>query len=594
MNQLVMVVFAVAVVGLGCISDDRHIDDAVGAADADAEVDTADTLDIAELETFDTLEPLDTRDAADDPDTFEPPDTRDTSDVADTVDATTTNELPDVLEPDVDDDGDVEVRIEDAFVPDGTCTKPDDCEGDLPPCSAWTCAAGFCEAVDVTGGPCDDDNVCTGAGVCQQGVCVAETTARCDNAVVCGRPACDPTAGCISQPVASGICDGAGTAWGTCDGARMAPIDVCSTSGVCLDQTTNANVPIDRDAVLGDWFMVSNGAYNEQVGPVAGIATFSADGTWGGTFKTSLAPFTLTTPATRSWCIDGNLGVALDFSINHQLGQVDAAGETMVLSGKLGNELVVAVRPKGFIVDADGTYAVMMTGANDAGQLRVWSGTMVFSLGCIAEGSAFIGELGEEPFFIADDKACFAASSEDGVGAAGLVTLDAQIETSAGATTKLQLRGAIGSLGDVMLFDRESGESVKPGMLVLVRLDDSAGSLFAGTSRWIYAAQERHGAGPGAYRGFPGGLFFQGTTLMNGTFGSTVVYGDNIAFDDYGRFVVSLRATEDVRTYSGYIAPTRGFGFFYQVDPPDDWLTVLEVTEQPSLPVSYGIMIRRP
>ena len=49
-----------------------------------------------------------------------------------------------------------------------------------------------------------------------------------------------------------------------------------------------------------------------------------------------------------------------------------------------------------------------------------------------------------------------------------------------------------------------------------------------------------------------------------------------------------------MRTYSGYIAATPGLGFFYQVDPPDDWLTVLEVTGQPSLPGSYGIMIRRP
>lgn len=204
--------------------------------------------------------------------------------------------------------------------------------------------------------------------------------------------------------------------------------------------------------------------------------------------------------------------------------------------------------------------------------------------------SAFVGTLGEEPLFVADNKACFETTSERGI-----VKLSAEIESSPGATTKLQLRGAIGTLGDVMLLDRENGESIAPGMPVLVRLIDSAGAAFIGQSRWVYAPQERHGARLGAYRGFPGGLFFLGTTLMNGTFGlsaGTVVYGDKIAFDDYGRFVISLRATLDVRTYSGYLAP-QGLGFFYQVAPPEDWTTVLQVTEQPSLPVSYGIMIRR-
>jgi|GEM_PF-3943963 len=526
----------------------------------------------------DVTSPSDGLDVLDVPDTIDP-----------TGDGTVSNELPDVTSPDSDGTVEPETRIEETEVVTSACSIPGDCEGDLPVCTKWICPQGVCEVAPRTGGNCDDGDLCTGGGVCDSGLCVSDTITQCDNATPCHRPICDSSEGCQSEVVVAGFCEANGLKWGTCDGPRMAPIDRCDAVGTCVDGVTSNATPLPRDQVYGEWFVVSTSVSNNGMGSVAGPATFAADGTWGAQLKTEDADFTLE-GAGNGWCIDADLGIAFDFSsLNHFVGQVDRSGELMVASGKAGNELLVGLRSDGFLSDVDGTYAALLTGEGDKGEMRVWTGTLVFGLGCLDEDSSFIGRGAEEPFFVESEGACFDPTARS------FAEISVPIRTADGESRSLDLRGAIGPFGDVMVFSREKGESTEPGMLILVRLDATAASTFAGPTRWIYAFQEQvAGAADLGFRGFANALAFDDHVLVSGLFGKNQqVFGDNIGFDDYGRYVVSLRATSAVRTFSGYLASGIGFGFFYEVDPPENWGDVLEVSEQPSAP-AYGVMLNRP
>ncbi len=164
------------------------------------------------------------------------------------------------------------------------------------------------------------------------------------------------------------------------------------------------------------------------------------------------------------------------------------------------------------------------------------------------------------------------------------------VETADGLGLSHLLGGAIGKSGEVVLLDREKdGGSIRPGLFLLVRLDDSASSAFSGRSRWAFAFQERAAAG---YRGFPGSALFDGATLMNGVFGNAYAFGDEIAFDDYGRFVMWVRSAAERRTWSGYLAKSHNLGFFHEVERPADWLTLFDISETPSSP-AFGVIVRR-
>ena len=54
------------------------------------------------------------------------------------------------------------------------------------------------------GTACADGDVCNGDETCQTGICTAGTALDCDDANVCTGDSCDPIAGCINAPVASG------------------------------------------------------------------------------------------------------------------------------------------------------------------------------------------------------------------------------------------------------------------------------------------------------------------------------------------------------------------------------------------------------
>ncbi len=103
------------------------------------------------------------------------------------------------------------------------CTQGDSCHGDVcegvdvvsATCSqsgecveGGTCdpRAGACRVLERQDGTaCDDGNSCTTTGACQGGQCVGTDPPDCDDQSLCTTDGCDPTVGCVHDPVA-GLC----------------------------------------------------------------------------------------------------------------------------------------------------------------------------------------------------------------------------------------------------------------------------------------------------------------------------------------------------------------------------------------------------
>ncbi len=115
------------------------------------------------------------------------------------------------------------------------CTGPDTCQSgvcvggaalscnDNNPCTTDSCSAsGGCRNLATSGGACDDDDVCTGAGVCALGVCAKGPRLSCDDGNPCTADQCDPVQGCVQTPT-SGTCD---------DGDACTGVGQCSL-GMC-------------------------------------------------------------------------------------------------------------------------------------------------------------------------------------------------------------------------------------------------------------------------------------------------------------------------------------------------------------------------
>ena len=573
--------------------DDTATDVAVETGVEDGVV-SSDTGDEA-----DTVEPPDTRVPAD---TVEPPDTRVTPDTVEPPDTTVT---PDTVEPpdttvapdtvDTDDAGDsvaTETSARDGFdiAPPNECTKAEECLGPIGPCEAWLCDGGACKTVERTGS-CDDGNACTGAGTCSGGTCMSGPALTCESNSPCARPTCDPVAGCGTEVIEGGFCEVPnGALWGSCSDVRMAPPDVCLATGICSDETTGTAVPLPKNLLLGTWFMAAQSALNSTLGTAAAAIEFRSDGTWsGGELQTAGAPVPISTLTPRTWCIDHDGGLALDLAINHFVGQIDAAGETFAASGKLGNEVMIGVRPTGTLASVHGAYAAILTTAETFWPV-VWYGTIAMDHGCQSEGAVFSPEAGAaEPFFLVDQRVCLALGDD------GIAQLDLATESMDGELGAMNLHGAIGPRGDVLLFVREkSASAVYPGLLVLVRLHSAAEASFQGRTSWVSPFQERLTSVDGVqFRGFPGLFTFEDSALVNGRFGDTFVVGERLVTDAYGNFVMDVRTPVERHLYSGYVSATGSFGIYYEVEAPAQWDATTEVSGAPAAP-AFGVMIRRP
>lgn len=514
-------------------------------------------------------------DARDTTDTFFVEVTPEVDDTVEVGPETTPETIDEATQPDVA----PEVVVE-------TCVRAEDCQATPPECFEWVCPAGMCEAAPTSGDTCDDLDLCTGPGICAGGVCQPGRVLNCDGATACGRPTCDPLSGCGVEPIDGGVCDaGNANRWGSCTGTRMAPIDLCD-GNVCVDQTTPPNVPISSSAIEGDWFVASMWVHPTTAHIMAGAVSFDAGGKWGGNFRTNDGTFVLDDNlGRRGWCLDANNGVSVQLALTDYTGQMDANGKVLTASGSIGDEVLVGLRSEGLGVDTTGTYQAMYVTANALGTaLRVSYAIMTFSGGCLEDNSAFVGDPTLEPVFV-NSGGCMRANGN-------LTSMSLSLDDD-GVESSASFLGALDANNEVGVFVLEDGTAnLGLGMLTLVRLDDSAASLFQGASRWVYSFQAPNPIGVNNI-GFPGALFFNGTTLVNGTRDSAIIYGDRVDLDDYGRFLMALRSTNERTKMSGYLARTLGFGFYYEVDVPDDWFTWDEVTEVPKR-AAWGFMVKRP
>jgi len=152
--------------------------------------------------------------------------------------------------------------------PDGTpcddfdaCTGPDACLGEVcvgedvvtPECLntgicmvAGRCdpSTAACTAVSApSGAPCDDENACTTGELCRDDVCGDGEPVVCDDDDPCTIDACDPTVGCVSEPI-DGAC------WATRAVVRVAAN--ASAGGRSAHCSGKCEVPGEGSLILYD------------------------------------------------------------------------------------------------------------------------------------------------------------------------------------------------------------------------------------------------------------------------------------------------------------------------------------------------------
>jgi hypothetical protein len=119
--------------------------------------------------------------------------------------------------------------------PDEASAVPDDseCEADENDCTADLCQAGTCVHSPLTGGSCDDGNLCTKADACDDGNCAGEAYS-CDDELPCTVDSCDGSGDCDFL-VMPGHCliDGACVE----DGTLQPGADKCSSCVSTQSQT---------------------------------------------------------------------------------------------------------------------------------------------------------------------------------------------------------------------------------------------------------------------------------------------------------------------------------------------------------------------
>jgi hypothetical protein len=147
----------------------------------------------------------------------------------------------------------------------GVCQSggPRSCAAETTACTVGLCdeVADRCVAVPrADGTSCDDGNFCTTTSVCLSGVCVGGGTLACDDGNPCTVGSCNPTVGCLQEPVAdgtactdanacttaetctAGVCNGVPV---VCDDGNSCTVDACNPATGCFGTPVADATPCD-------------------------------------------------------------------------------------------------------------------------------------------------------------------------------------------------------------------------------------------------------------------------------------------------------------------------------------------------------------
>ena len=144
------------------------------------------------------------------------------------------------------------------------CTLPRCGDGVIDPneqCDGGACCTAACQT-QPTGTLCTDGLLCTVNDTCVNGACVGTPAACPDDGNACTTSTCDPSAGCVNQPVPDGTvcsvaspCSTGGTCTaGVCSGSPVVctPLDQCHLAGTCDPVTGICSNPPAPDGTACD------------------------------------------------------------------------------------------------------------------------------------------------------------------------------------------------------------------------------------------------------------------------------------------------------------------------------------------------------
>jgi cell division septation protein DedD len=164
------------------------------------------------------------------------------------------------------------------------CDDGDDCTVDL--CDP---VAGCAHRAAAIGSPCDDGNVCTAGDACNAaGACAPGTSVACNDQEACTADSCNPTLGCVFDPLVGQPC---------AEDGNLCTLDVCFGTCTHLFRCTDDGNPCTTDAcdpAIGC----------HQPIPGCGVTTTTTTvqptTTTVTTTSTSIAPTTTTVPSSTS------------------------------------------------------------------------------------------------------------------------------------------------------------------------------------------------------------------------------------------------------------------------------------------------------
>ncbi len=471
--------------------------DGVEAHETAGPSETADSTD--SIDSADSIDDVEAADAAaeaqpSDVHTTEPPDTTVSTDTVpvEVLDTRETNDSEEVA---------------------SGCDADADCRtlagGDA--CNAPRCIDGVCELAPVDdGAPCQDGDLCTTGDACRDGICETGAgllaCAPLGPDEPCAVATCVPATGCGKAPRPSGSpCDnGTGAEPGTCVAGGFLGADACDGQSRCRDATV-PEVDPSAPVLAGAWFAVHTT-----------FGGFAEPGTSRALFAVSAGGDSFVVQASESSTVSPFADGAEGFFCTRDDGSVEGRiGPGRMVGHQIDQRLAVAVDPvtdgiavllradEGSSTQVSGRYAYFQTTiVFGSATPATWRGSVELDGGCLVSGAIATDPAvaGQYDFVTAPGGDCLTASTAPEERGLYRLLTSARAHVGDPQAYPIDLRGAIGLGGDVLLLVKEvhlATPSTKPeyGLVILVRdpVTGPLGDPAAIAGAWIYNQQVKLG-----------------------------------------------------------------------------------------------------